>query len=86
MKAIKINTIIHPKSNELSFDIFKVVENGIENFYYTESGDWYNSSWINNPKESCEKEAMKDLDQMYKGTYYSCGIDHEKMMFNALQS
>ena len=76
----------HPKTEELSFDIVKVVEKGTTYYYFDEDGDWY--CYINSvdPLTECMEDAMKVLNQMYNGTYYDNSIDQESLTFNAMQS
>jgi hypothetical protein len=74
-----IGTIWHPKCEELSHDIIKIVENGKTHYYFDEDGDWYNDSWCDNPEEDCMKDAEENLQYHYSGAYAKDRAEHARI-------
>tara|TARA_R110002096_G_scaffold435390_1_gene660601 strand:- start:2441 stop:2704 length:264 start_codon:yes stop_codon:yes gene_type:complete len=72
-------TIFHPKTKELSFDIYETVYKGETCFFYDKDGDFYSSDWCENPLSDCIKDAHDTLNQIYGGTYY----EHSRPEYNS---
>lgn len=78
----QIETVTHPKTDELSVDIFS---DGVH-FYFEENGDWYDETWCAEPQLECIAAAMDTLNQKYNGTYYETtyGEYSEQQVFAAI--
>ena len=61
--------ISHPKTKELSVNIYKTILENTICFYYEEHGDFYNETWCKNPLLDCINDANSHLNQIYNGTY-----------------
>ena len=66
-------SVYHPQAEELEEKIYEVTEDGKEEYYFEVNGDWYTNL------QECIDDASKQLDQKYRGTFYTpCNISRDE--------